>query len=82
MKTVFKRLAGVAAVAALAMPTIAQANPAASLSLSPSVRASATTANSSKIGKSTLLNLGIFAVLVAVIVVATTTGGDDKPDSP
>ncbi len=80
MKTVFKRLAGVAAVAALAMPTFAQANPAASLSLSSGVRASAKASNGSKIGKTTLINLGIFAVIVAVVLVATTTGGD-KSDS-
>lgn len=85
MKTVMKRLAGMAAIAALALPTFAQAagNPATSLSLSHSARAATDASGKSAIGKSTLINLAIFGVLIAVVLVATTTGGDDdSPDSP
>ena len=67
--TIFmKRLVGVAAMAALAVPTMAMAapgNPAASLSVAGSnVRASAKAKGTNKLGGSMLINLAIFAVLV------------------
>jgi hypothetical protein len=87
--TIIKRLAknGAAAVAAatlLATPTLATAatNPAATLSVAKSARASAPSPKSSKIaagGTATLINIGILAALVVVVLVAT--GGDDDSDS-
>lgn len=71
----------VAPVAASAAPV---ANPAASLSLSPGVRAGATTAKQSK-----LAGRGIFAAIIglgiiAIIVIAVVNGNNDnnKPASP
>jgi hypothetical protein len=84
MKTVFKRLAGVAAMAALAAPTIAQAgeNPASKLSVAGNVRAATPTKGASKIGHTTLINLAIFAVIVGGGLALITSGGNDKPKSP
>jgi hypothetical protein len=79
-------LGGGVAAALLTVSTAAAAapapvNPAASLS----VRASAPAAKSSKIGAnvpgSTLINIGILAVIVAVVLVATGGGDDDNSDS-
>lgn len=74
MKNAMKRLAGVAAIAALAVPSVAMAkeNPAASLSVAKSVRAAAQTKNGSKLG-STAVNLAIFAVLVGGGLALITT---------
>jgi len=83
MKTAFKRFAGVAAMAALAMPSMAMAapgNPAASLSVAGNVRAAAPVKKASKLG-STVINLAIFAVLVGGGLLLITTG-DDKSKSP
>jgi hypothetical protein len=84
MKTVFKRLAGVAAMAALAAPTMAMAdpgNPAAKLSVAGNVRAATPTKGASKVGHATLINLAIFAVIVGGGLALLTTG-KDKPKSP
>lgn len=79
-------LGGSVAAALLTVSTAAAAapapvNPAASLP----VRASAPAAKSSKIGAnvpgSTLINIGILAVIVAVVLVATGGGDDDNSDS-
>ena len=90
MKILFKHLAGgVAALAMVAAPIAAsaqstRANPAAALSVG--ARAGSTLMNVSELrgGNSTLINLGVFALIVVGILVATTTGGgdDDTPDSP
>jgi len=84
--TSFQRLAGTVAAAALALsPTFAAAapaSPAASLSVAKAARAG-TPARGSKIaagGTATLVNIGILAALVAVVLVATD-GGDDDSDS-
>ena len=92
MNILFKHLAG--GIAALAMtfapvaasaqssaPT-ARANPASALSVG-GARTGSAPANASALrgGNSTLVNLGIFAVIVAGILVATTTGGGDDDDS-
>lgn len=81
MKIAMKRMAGVAAMAALAMPSMAMAapgNPAASLSVAGAqVRASAKTKNANKLG-STVINLAIFAVIVGGGLAIITTGGDSK----
>jgi len=85
MKTLMKRLAGVAAMAALAMPSVAMAspgNPAAKLSVaSGQVRAAATAKGANKLGGSTLINLAIFAVIVGGGLLLITSG-DDKAKSP
>jgi hypothetical protein len=85
MKTVTKRLAGLAAMMALTAPTLAQAggNPAASLSITGGARSSTATKGNSKLsgGTATIVNLGILAGLVVILLVATSTG-DDKPASP
>jgi hypothetical protein len=86
MKTVAKRLAGLAAIMALATPTLAQAgdNPAAALSVSGGARASASPKGTSKLSGSTgtIVNIGILAALVVVLLVAVDSGGSDSPDSP
>lgn len=91
MKILFKHLAGgVAALAMVAAPIAAsaqssRANPAAALSVG-GARTGSTPANASELrgGNSTLINLGVFALIVVGILVATTTGGgdDETPDSP
>ena len=84
MKTVMKQMAGVAAMAALAMPSVAMArpgNPAAKLSVaSGKVRASAKAKGANKLS-GTLINLAIFAVIVGGGL-ALITSGDDKAKSP
>ncbi len=86
MKTVAKRLAGLAAILALAAPTLAQAgeNPAGKLSISNGQRVSAPAKGSSKLSGSTatIVNIGILAALVGIILVATNSGDSDSPDSP
>jgi len=84
--TSFQRLAGTIAAAALALsPTLAAAapaSPAASLSVAKAARAG-TPAKGNHIaagGTATLINIGILAALVAVVLVATD-GGDDDSDS-
>lgn len=80
----FKNVLGaVAALSMAAMPAVAsaQSNPAASLSVSKSVRSGTTTSGKSKLGAG---GGGIFAILilagvVAIGVVAATK--DDKPSS-
>lgn len=81
----FKSMLGGAAAAALmtvstgaiAAPAPVRANPAQSLS----IRAAAPAAKSSQIGAAvpgaTLINIGILAVIVAVVLVATD-GGDNS----
>ena len=84
MKILMKRLAGVAAIAALAVPSVAMAgpvNPAAKLSVAGSVRAPAKTKGANHLG-STVINLAIFAVIVGGGLAIITTGGDDKAKSP
>ena len=83
----FKSMLGGSVAAALLTASTAAAaapapvNPAASLS----VRASAPAAKSSKIGANvpgtTLINIGILAVIVAVVLVATGGDDDDNSDS-
>jgi hypothetical protein len=75
MKNAMKRLAGVAAMAALAVPSVAMAkeNPAASLSVAKSVRAAAPAKNANKFG-GTVANLAIFAVIVGGGLLILTTG--------
>ena len=84
MKTVIKRLAGIAAMAALAMPSVAMAspgNPAAKLSVaSGQVRAGAPAKGANKLG-STVINLAIFAVIVGGGLLLITKS-DDKSKSP
>ncbi|QDZ06329.1 hypothetical protein FPZ24_01625 [Sphingomonas panacisoli] len=73
-----KRLAGMAAIAALAMPSVAMAspsNPAAKLSVAGNVRAGAPAKNANKLG-STVINLAIFAVIVGGGLLILTTGKD------
>lgn len=92
MKILLKHLAGgAAALAMVATPiaasaqSTARANPAAALSVG-GARTGSAPANASALrgGNSTLINLGVFALIVVGILVATTTGGDDDdtPDSP
>lgn len=84
MKIVMKRLAGIAAIAALAMPSVAMAapgNPAAKLSVAGSVRAPAKAKGASKLGGTTLINLAIFAVVVGGGLLLITKS-DDKAKSP
>ncbi|WP_375403652.1 hypothetical protein [uncultured Sphingomonas sp.] len=84
MSSSFKHLAGgVAAIAMVAAPVAAfarpaQAGPAAKLSVA-GTRAASAPANAGDLrgGNSTLINLGIFAVLVVGVLLATTTGDDD-----
>jgi fructose-specific phosphotransferase system IIC component len=83
MKILMKRLAGMAAIAALAMPSVAMAGPvnsAAKLSVAGSVRAPAKVKGANKLG-STVINLAIFAVIVGGGLLLITTG-DDKAKSP
>lgn len=86
MQFVSKRLAGtVAALAMVTSPVAASAttaptNPAAKLSVS---RAGTTAARDSNIAEgstATLINIGILAALVVIVLVATG-GDDDAPDS-
>jgi hypothetical protein len=84
MKNVMKHLAGVAAMAALTVPSMAMAqpgNPAASLSVASKVRAATPTKSANKLG-STVINLAIFAVLVGGGLAIITTSGDNKSKSP
>ena len=80
--TILKGMAtAFAGLAMIAAPIAASAaNPAASLSLSPSVRAGTATPGKSKLGASvpttTLISIGILAALVAIVLVAT-----DKSDN-
>lgn len=81
MKIVLKRLAGVAAMAALAMPSVAMAapgNPAAKLSVAASVRAPAKAKGANKLN-STVINLAIFAVIVGGGLLLITTGKSKSP---
>ncbi|MDB5681241.1 MAG: hypothetical protein JWO16_1046 [Sphingomonas bacterium] len=83
MKILMKRLAGMAAIAALAMPSVAMAspdNPAAKLSVAGSVRAPAKAKGANKLGGSTLINLAIFAVIVGGGLLLITKS--DKSKSP
>ncbi|MEO5938132.1 MAG: hypothetical protein ABIQ43_03895 [Sphingomonas sp.] len=84
MKIVMKRLAGIAALAALAVPNVAMAapgNPAAKLSVAGSnVRAAAKAKGANKLG-STVINLAIFAVIVGGGLLLITQS-DDKSKSP
>lgn len=83
MKILMKRLAGMAAIAALAMPSVAMAkpvNPAASLSVAKSVRAPAKAKGTNKLGGSTLINLAIFAVIVGGgLALITSDNGSKSP---
>ena len=84
MKMLMKRLAGMAAIAALAMPSVAMAGPvnaAAKLSVAGSVRAPAKVKGANKLS-STVINLAIFAVVVGGGLAIITSGGDDKAKSP
>jgi hypothetical protein len=84
--TIYKRLLATAAAAAMLTGTTAAAaaNPAASLSLAPT-RAATPAANQSGIGAevptSTLISIGVLAILV-VLVLVVTGNDDDSPDSP
>jgi len=87
MKLIKGIASGIAAGAMLLAPLAAAAapataNPAASLSLQ-GARAGTATAHNSKLGASvgttTLINIGILAALVAVVLVATS--GGDSSDS-
>lgn len=84
MKILMKRLAGMAAIAALAMPSVAMASPgnlAAKLSVAgSSVRAPAKVKGANKLGGSTLINLAIFAVIVGGGLLLITKS--DKSKSP
>jgi hypothetical protein len=76
--------AAAAAVALVATPTLAAAapNPAAQLSIAKSPRTGAAVANKSRIAEgpsATLINVGILAGLVVLVLVLT--GGDDDSDS-
>lgn len=84
MKIVFKQLATLAAITALAVPSIAQAaNPAAKLSVSGQVRGAshASDANHLSGGTATIVNIGILAALVGIVLVATGGDDDDSSDS-
>ncbi|WP_375427992.1 hypothetical protein [uncultured Sphingomonas sp.] len=91
MNSSFKHLAaGVAALAMMATPVAASARPARGASSGPAAKLSIAGArtgsaptNVSRLrgGNATLINLGIFAAIVAGVLVATTTGGDDDADS-
>lgn len=85
MKSFTNRLLGAAAALAMTAAPVAAApapaNPASSLSVA---RAGSPTARDGKIAEgstATLLNIGILAALVVIVLVATG-GGDDTPDSP
>ncbi|MBS0480398.1 MAG: hypothetical protein JSR79_14015 [Proteobacteria bacterium] len=84
MKIAIKRLAAAAAMAALAMPSVAMAspgNPAASLSVANAqVRAATPAKGANKLAGTTLINLAIFAVLVGGGLLLITN--DDKSKSP
>lgn len=84
MKIIFKRLATLAAVTALAVPSIAQAaNPAAKLSVAGQVRSASGVSNANHLseGTATLVNIGILAALVGIVLVATGGDDDDSSDS-
>ena len=77
----FKSVIGaVAALSMVAMPTMASAasNPAASLSLSKSVRSGAPTAGKSKLGGG---GAGIFAILIVAGIVAIGVIAATKDDN-
>ena len=86
MRVLSKRLAGAAAALAMATSPVAASaatapiNAAAKLSVS---RAGSPAARDSKIAEgptATLINIGILAALVVIVLVATG-GDDDTPDS-
>lgn len=77
----FKNVLGaVAALSMAAMPAVAsaQSNPAASLSVSKSVRSGTTTSGKSKLGG----GAGIFAILILAGVVAIGVVAATKSDTP
>jgi hypothetical protein len=76
-----KYLAAVAAVSMAAAPALAApANPAASLSVSKSVRAGSPSAKNSKFGGGAII--AVVAIIAIVGGVIAATSGDSKPKSP
>lgn len=78
MKSILTAFAGAAMIAA---PVAASANPAAPLSVSSSVRASAAKGDSDLAAPGSIIGLVLFAAIVAGGVILLATSDDDKPSS-